>query len=63
MLSLFFIFLTTAMLSNLLVSEFLDNCKVQQQHLLSTFVFTKNPKKLDTIINITDKDVSIIIIL
>jgi len=63
MLSLFFIFLTTAMLSNLLVSEFRDNCKVQQQHLLSTFVFTKNPKKLDTIINITDKDVSIIIIL
>jgi len=51
------------MLSNLLVSEFRDNCKVQQQHLLSTFVFTKNPKKLDTIINITDKDVSIIIIL
>jgi len=63
MLSLFFIFLTTAMLSSLLVSEFRDNCKVQQQHLLSTFVFTKNPKKLDTIINITDKDVSIIIIL
>jgi len=51
------------MLSNLLVSEFRDNCKVQQQHLLSTLVFTKNPKKLDTIINITDKDVSIIIIL
>jgi len=63
MLSLFFIFLTTAILSNLLVSEFRDNCKVQQQHLLSTFVFTKNPKKLDTIINITDNDVSIIIIL
>jgi len=58
-----FDFFTTEMLSNRLVSEFRDNCRVQQQHLLSTFVLTKKPKKLETIINNTDKYVSIIFII